>query len=388
MERVAVARQPMVDGLGQAFAHELFYRRPGTLEAGDHDPDHMSAQVMVTTWIDLDHTEIAQGMPLFVNVGGQLLRTELLRLLDPREVVLEVAADAIRSPANRERVRAYAADGFRIALDHYEGATAQDELLDVVSYVKIDVRRHGPQRLGRLISLARASGVTPIATMIENEKLHFNARRAGFVLFQGTHLAEPELCEGRTVPVDPSSLLRLLLNHDDQMDATRWEDSVSRDAGLVYRLLRLARHDAPVECVADALRAIGTENFLAWTRLFALADQGPGVDPALARQAVVRAKTAAGLAPGRADAERCYLAGLVSAMAELLDAPAAAFADALPVSAEIRLAATGLGRLGPVVTRVERHGTSESLPEPEEDLARAYLDAMAWAEDEAAELAA
>ena len=115
-----VARQPIYDADHAIFGYELLYRRTATAKGADAgDPDQMSSDVIIQSFLEIGLERLTGGMPGFVNFGREMLLARMYEALDPKSVVVElledVEADAPVAAVCAELVAA----GYRLALDDY-----------------------------------------------------------------------------------------------------------------------------------------------------------------------------------------------------------------------------------------------------------------------------
>jgi len=103
--RVFVARQPILDAAGAVHGHELLFRGTRHGDGTPEDADRATAQVLVTTFLDVGVAEMAGRTPLAEGLRELPLEepvcAALLRREGPAGVLLGRACAAERGEAGR-----------------------------------------------------------------------------------------------------------------------------------------------------------------------------------------------------------------------------------------------------------------------------------------------
>ena len=234
-----------------------------------------------------------------------------------------------------------------------------------------------------------------MAEKVETREQLRACRELGFDLFQGYLLCRPEVVEGKALSPSKLTCLQVL---DKLCDPTTSFGEVERivqtDAALSYRFLRAAGAGAArglfrkLSSVRDAVVLLGERRLRAWLMLMLLAGTHEGSDEQL-NIALTRARMtelmALELVPRRSDA--AFTAGLLSALDLLLEAPLPSVVEGLSLSPELEDALLRhAGLLGDLLADVlswEVGGEQFRLRSrvPPADVARCYLQSLAWASE-------
>jgi EAL and modified HD-GYP domain-containing signal transduction protein len=315
----AVARQPILDRDGGTLGYELLCR---PVAVAVEAPEAATAAVILHAFGDVGLASFVGSARAFVNVTRRFLLQQRPLPLPPGRVVLELLEGQEVDDALLEVLREVSAAGFKIALDDFVLSPERDPLVELASYVKLDVREHSPAALARNARLLKARGVELIAEKVEDAEEHRRCMALGFDAFQGYFYERPETWEGRSVPTAQLTTLCELAATDSDVSLQRLERIVRRDAGIGHRLLRFANSALvspldPIRSLRQGLALLGTAQVRRWALLFGIAGV-PDVPHVLLETARVRAGAAEALAsavPG-ADPDRAFIVGLFS----LLDA--------------------------------------------------------------------
>jgi EAL and modified HD-GYP domain-containing signal transduction protein len=388
-DHVHVGRQTIYSLDGEVYGYEILFRDASGVASFD-DPQRATSQVLVNTFLEIGLDQLVGDKPAFVNVTKPFLTGALPIAAPPGQVVLEIVEDVVWDEPLHASVAALAEQGYRIALDHFTFPPGSEKLLDLASYVKIDVLSTPEETLPEIVARIKRHEATPIAERVEDERLFTLCSQAGFELFQGYAFSRPQLVGGSGLSPARISCVRMLgamLGEDVDMDEL--EDVLRTDPALAYRVLRLAnsvgtgvRHQ--VSNVRQALVLVGPDQLRGWLVLMALADMGVS-DPERLGWALTRARMCELLAeqiPG-SKPDQAFLAGLLSSLVSLLGVePEAMLAQ---VGATDELADAVRSRSGPLgqlvacaIAYEEADGSTDSTDTDVVTARRAYLSAMAW----------
>src|SRR5687768_15699789 len=176
MQNVYLARQPIVDRDGELYGFELLFRE-GEGPINVTDGMLATSTVMGNVLNELGIQQVLGRLRGFLNVDAQFISSQLLELLPPERIVLEILESAIIDEPLIDRCRELRKRGFDIALDDYIGDFARIEpLLSLVSMVKIDLAQVTLEQLDAVCAPLRDSGVMLIAEKVETERQFLQCR--------------------------------------------------------------------------------------------------------------------------------------------------------------------------------------------------------------------
>ncbi len=397
----ALSRQAIFDSKLDAYAYELRYAEPDPMQLvgraglGQVAPSQgplsgeQTGALILSAFAEFGLERVVGKRKAFIAASARTLTGGLPLPVPKQRVTLQVK-DALLAPNMISSFRAWKDLGFDLALDQFEPTNVGLELLNVVDYVKVDVRFRSESEIRDIIESIKHYFVEPIATGIDtNERLRF-CSSLGFTGFQGNFLFRPQRLQRTELPSSfavVSQVLTLLQNPD--VDFTAVENAVKRDASLSVAVLKFLNSGAygfrrEVSSISQAVSMLGLNEFTKWLLLVLLAARKdkPGE---LLTTALVRARTCENVAKTRAlvNPAQAFTVGLLSLLDAILDRPMEVLLDELPLTAQVRAAI--LEFAGPEGEVLELVVTREqSLPELDEDdqrqLTRAWLEALQWAE--------
>lgn len=389
--RVVVARQPMFDLDRRVFAYELLCREPDGSARPVDDGVRATARVLSAALGDIGLPAIVGDRRAFVNVDRAFLLERDALPFSPEQVGLELLEDQEIDDALVARLTELVReDGFVLALDDYVFDAAHAPLLELASIVKVDVLALGVDAAISQLERLRPYDVTVLAEKLEDEQEFLRCRDAGFALFQGYFFCRPELVESRQIPAGgAASLAAAAILSNTGVTFEEIEDVVTNDPGLAFRLLRLLNSAAltrgnPITTVHQALMMLGARRVREWATITALAGLPQPWDELLPT-ALTRAQTLRLLAEERGDdGDAAFAIGLLSVADAMLGVSLTTALADLPLAETTRAALLqGYGPDGVALGAIRRHemlGPAAPGLQPEL-LARAYLDALVWAQE-------
>lgn len=370
-----VTRRPVLDRTLRTVGYELvFHEPPGS-------PPVWPADL------------VASRHPAYVDVQPEDLVDDRLLALDPRAVVLELAAGRFVEDRVIPSLRRLRAQGFRVVLRDAGGRPGPEPLLEHVDDVKLDMLRLGHHETLAELERMRGAGRRMIVEGVDSEDAFEVFRDAGFDLFQGLFYERPTFAPGAAMPVGHGAALGALCQLQLRGgDFEALEQIIRRDVALSYRLLRHVNSafvglPRTVGSIREALMLLGTRSVRQWAVALVLAglEQRPH---ALLSTALVRARTCE-LILGAYDDEIAghgFTAGMFSLLDAVLGAPMEQILNELPLSSEIALAIMeheGVAGKALVKTIAFERGEFDSpvlAGHARGAMTLAYTDAVRWAD--------
>ena len=405
---IALARQPIFDRADRLVAYELLYRESvRTTAAAGADSTRMSSDTITRTLLGIGLERVTGGRRAFINVDRPMLLDGSIHVLDPQQVVIELLESVACDDETLPACEALVAAGYSLALDDYVHDPANVPLLRLARIVKIDVLGRTDEELRATLAHVRPYDVSCLAERVETAAARARCATLGFELFQGYFHARPELLAGREVPVQQGNLIRLMnVLRDPETSDAQVEEIFRGDITLAYKLLRIVNSAgtgrAGVESIGHAIRLLGRATLHRWLGLLLVSSfaTATGVRAELVTGAMLRARFCEllGEAAGRRrEGGALFMAGLFSLLDALMRVPMTEVVSRLELTAELRQAL--LAREGPyaaalrvaeayetgawdtVASSAEAFGVSLDV------LPVLYVEALAWAQERAAEAA-
>jgi len=296
-EHAYLGRQPILNRAGALIGFELLFRSDVVNRASFVDDGQATADVITRTIGEMG-LDAALGSHLgFINVGGDMLADESLRVIPPARFVLEVPGQDVQDREHWQRYQALREAGYRLVLDDVvERSEALIGALPYFDYIKIDFVRCPREQIAPLVVELKHHAKTLVALKVESQREYALAKQLGFDLFQGYYFAKPEVLSSRRANASHVALLRLqaLLQADPGIHELEVE--LKLNPTVVMHLMRLVNSGAfglgrNVSSVREAIMAAGMNRITRWTQLLLYADSNGlpiGSDP-LVHLAAVRA---------------------------------------------------------------------------------------------------
>jgi EAL and modified HD-GYP domain-containing signal transduction protein len=389
-----LGRQPILDRRQNLAAFELLFRTGHLNGATVEDDLFASATVINHAFTELGIEQVLGKHPGFINLSTALLMHEVIELLPPSKVVLEILETVQVSSSLVQRCRELKQAGFTLALDDFRGLDREfTPLLEIVDIVKVDVQNLERAELDLVTRRLQDLNLRLLAEKVDNRDQAEYCMQLGYELFQGYYFAKPSILTARRLSSAESALMQLLrlllVGGNEDVDAVLAEHPTLPDA-----LDRLAR----VVTSADAYATPGSRRPQRWLPLLIyMISRAPDAEfpSPLLILAATRAKLmellARALRPeDRALQERAFLTGALSLVNALLPARLSEILSTLPVTADVRAALLEReGELGGLLSLAKALETAQ-INQIEQALARfpaldtsrvvnLQVEAMHWA---------
>jgi len=400
---IFLARQPLLDRQGGLVAYELLFRGDRTDRAEISSDFQASSTVVHHTLAGIGIETVLGKVQGYLNVDREFLLSNLIELLSPRQIVLEILETVSPTPDVLARMVELRTRGFRLALDDFVGfGPGVESLLERVDIVKIDLLRVPVESLPVMVARLHRWPVTLLAEKVESPAQFRLARDLGFELFQGYYFARPELLTARQHPnPEKVHLLRLLALIMADSDILALEAEFRRHPMLAFNLLRMVNSAAlglrtRIDSLRHALVLFGRRSLQNWMQLALYSNTGSGGGSTpLLQMAAVRGKLMESLMQAETQADQpdldaAFLTGILSLLEALFEMPQETVLENLYVSEEVRLALLErggrLGRLLALAELLERDDPKalryQLLAMPHlsvSSLLQMQIDAFAWA---------
>ena len=342
-----VARQPILDLRGHVHGYEMLFRSGPASLAFREDGD-AATRTLLDSSIVFGLERLTGGLPMFVNCTYEALTGGLVKVLPPKQTVLELLETLEPGPALVKACRELKGRGYRLALDDFEWSPAWQPLLELADYIKVDLTLTTPSQRAALKHRIGRRRITLLMERVETPSDLEIAKKEGFTLFQGYYFCRPVLIENRDIPANRLVQLEILAaTLEYPLNIKRIGDLVKRDPSLTYRLLRMVNSPlyatrSVVSSIQDALMLIGDEMFRR-VAMLATACELKGNQPSeLLRMAFLRGRFCeiAAVATGQDPTEQ-YLLGILSLLPAMMNVPMESVARSLPLRQEVREALLG-----------------------------------------------
>nr|WP_240942689.1 HDOD domain-containing protein [Planosporangium thailandense] len=352
---------------------------------------YATSQVIVNAFTEFGLRELVGNHTCFINLTREFIVGELALPFEPGQVVLEILETVEMDDDAIAGVTRLVEQGYPIALDDFVFGLGHEKLLDIASYVKIDVLDSDMERIASVVAACRQyPGIKLVAEKVETPEHTMLAHELGFELFQGYALSRTQVVSIATLA--PSRLRRLellgaLTGPDADLDHV--VSIVTSDPALSFRVLRATNAVASgltrrVSSVHEAVVMLGGRRIREWVTLMLVSDIAEAAEDQLSTT-MARARLCQTIAPRLdASADSAFTVGLLWGVADVLGVPVADLVASLPLADDVVDAlVNGAGSLGEVLSMVRGYEEADAsvLTHPKvspADLAKAYLSAVGW----------
>ncbi|WP_456392357.1 EAL and HDOD domain-containing protein [Persephonella sp.] len=364
MREVFIGRQPILDRDVKIFGYELLFRDREENFAIIRDSIEATARVVVNLITYMDFKELLNNKKGFINVSPEFIEGDLIDVLPENKIVLEISEVERLNKFVIDSIEKVKERGYQVALDNVHFNEILTPLLEVVDYVKINIKKYSDPELKEIVDFLKRYSVKLIAVRVETEKDFLFTKELGFDYFQGFFFERPTIKKEKKLPSYKLALLKLLKMAILEQSIDEMAEVIKGYPDLSYKLLRYVNSPFfylknKIHSVKQALSILGYRNIQIWTVLQLFASEGGDVkfNPVLER-AVIRGKMMEILASKITSdidiIEKAYLAGMLSLIHVVLSRPLDEVLSELYIDEDIKKALIEHeGMLGHIIASIE-----------------------------------
>jgi EAL and modified HD-GYP domain-containing signal transduction protein len=385
-----LTRQPIFDDNLKTVGYELLFRDPMPDAQNSDDATRRTSTILADTLAEFGLERVVGSLPAWVTFSATYLAEKLPIPIGPKLLSIQVGTDCIDNEDALERLRELRQQSYRIVCDIGSFSPHVTELLKLASVVKLNGENCSLEQLkaerNAFVKLKFEFLAKRLNTMHEYEL----CKTAGFRLYQGNFVCQPELIRQKRVPTNRIALMHLLTElYSESPNIDKVRQLVQQDVTLSYRLLKwlnsaLFALPHPVESIQHALVLLGLTRLRNLVSLIVLArvDDKPAEVITLC---LTRARIGE-LIASRFDvsAETMFTIGLFSLLDVIVGVPMEQVLENMPLAPELRLAISKReGVCGKLLSGIEAHerGDWVSVEAAGLDLTvltPAWVDASVW----------
>jgi c-di-GMP-related signal transduction protein len=384
---VHIGRQAIYDG-ARIYGYELLFRSDADALIATDRGASATGTIIHNAFAEFGLESVVGNRRCFINVTREYLTGQLPLPFEPGQVVLEVLETIDVDDEVAAYLRRLVEAGYDIALDDFVVGSDHQDLLDVATYVKIDLASAAESVLRPEVERLRERGLTLVAERVETDDDVAYARDLGFHLMQGYALGRPQTLSMRTLGVSQVRRMELFgaLSATD-LDLPRVVSLISADPALALRVLQVTNSAQTglkrrVSSIHEAVTMLGVNRIRQWVSLMVLTD-ATGVDQEMLADLVARARlchTVTEWLGGPGDSG--FMVGLVAGIADLMEEDVHDVVRRLPLDMSIAAAVVEhdgvLGQALESVLAYEDRSATPYLGARSHRLAEAHLAAMVW----------
>ncbi|WP_416307755.1 EAL and HDOD domain-containing protein [Neptunicella sp. SCSIO 80796] len=395
-----VARQPIFNTDMSLFAYELLFRNSERNVYPGIDPDIATSRMVdgITSLQDWD--SLLQRQTAFINFTAEAVINELPLTLPKERIVVEILENSEPTQTLLKAVINLQQLGYRIALDDYQHKVEWEAFLPYVYMVKIETPLHTQQKLMQFCNrLQQFPHLRLLAEKVETHEQFEQAKQLGFSYFQGYFFCKPEMVKSRFLGHSSAALLYALreINKPDA-SAAKVAQACQGDPRLSVKLLRYVNstlffRSTPISSIKHAVSFLGERElrrfvYLMLTTYATSAKLTEVIKTSLARARfcelwVQRTRLTS-------SSDEAFLAGMLSMVEAIFDAPVETILDNIGLSDELFLVITQKqGLLGMTIRLIESIERADwpqfdelksELKVTDDIAAQLYESSIQWAE--------
>jgi EAL and modified HD-GYP domain-containing signal transduction protein len=399
-DKVFIARQPIFDAEQRVFGYELLYRNSSFKNSYDSTDGTAATLAVIRDAVLILGTQLTGRNKAFINFNPELLKKKVAFTMRPETTVIEIGGSVVADSAALQLCRELRREGYTIALDDFDTISKRaPALIDVADIIKVDFRQASAEQRANISRSYNRSKLKLLAEKVETMEEFFEARRLGYLYFQGYFFGEPQMVSANTVPGNKMNGLRVLGEiNQPNMDFAKLDEIIKRDVYLTFTLLNFINsayfglRDG-VSSIMQALALLGEREIRKWACLVLMTFIGADRPSEVSMTSLVRGKLCellankAGLSPKKPE---LFIIGMLSMLDVLVGRPLNELLDKINISEDIKAAlTTGRGRMGQVLQLViayekalweEVDSWASKLGFDSAEISTDYQEAIQWAE--------
>jgi len=388
-----LARQAISDRDLNLVGYELLYRRnQSALTADVQDHLQASARVYATALLDLGVGQLGSGLPVSINVPQFWLEQDELFPTVTSKVILEVLEQVKPTQQVIESLQRLRRKGYTIALDDFVLTEGNQALIQCAQWIKLDTHAYSRDDLEKTVQQLKAYPVKLVAEKIESWQEYRDLEAMGFDYFQGYFLSRPRVFKGHQTNSNQKVLLDLLQQlYKDDMNVEELVDTIVKDPGMTYRLLRHINSAGymfkkEINSIHQAVVLLGQERLRSMVSLL-LWSKSPYRTSSQLPTILVRAKACEELARFYEldQIQSCFTVGVLSNLHLALGMEAEQMAKLLKLEPAIADGLKGKGVAGEILQLVIAYeqgdwDTMEHSNWYKPEVNTCFMDAILWAD--------
>ncbi len=322
--------------------------------------DRATSSLLTSSFFTEGLEKISGNKPCFVNFTEELLLENIAENFPTNTIVVEILEDVRPTTEIISACKKLKSLGYTIALDDFVYHKNILPLVELANIIKIDFRLTPIDKIHQTIEILRHCKLAWLAEKVETYEELEEARKLGFVYFQGYFFAKPELMRIKELATSKLTLLNLLSEITRHtFSIKKMTEIISADVSLSYRLLRYINSAyfylvKKIDSIAHAVTYLGEDEIKRFVTLAIISEISSNKPAELVRLAAVRAKFCEILGqenPRQWKPNELFMLGLFSLLHAMLDAPIDEVLKKIPISDEIKQAL--IHQTGPLAVFLE-----------------------------------
>jgi len=278
-----MARQPILDTEKHVYAYEIFYRNEDG-NADFSDPRLATSSVLVNLLNQVGLQSSVGNAKAFVNVGANILLTDIVYSLPCDKFVFELNEDIKISHQLRDVIKALFDLGYHFALDNATCSEAFiqnfSQVMPYIEYVKFDTTMTDIEHLTNHLDLFKDKKL--IAQKVEIPEVYEAYKEIGFHYFQGYFFAKPHLIQHNRIDPKHKGVIRIFNMLQTDAPMKQITDEFEKHNELTLQLLQFLNSTSMFNMkdsssIADVINLVGKAKLLQWLLLIIYSKSGKDI---------------------------------------------------------------------------------------------------------------
>lgn len=290
-----IARQPIFNPNMSVYGYELLYRNNDKNEYDIAVDGEFATKSLVSNAVTTFGLQnISDAKYSFINFTEKLLIDGLPKLLEPRDIVVEILENVRPTPEIVDCLKNLKEMKYMLAIDDYTNDPALDCMVELADFVKVDFQQIDHRLRMELPRRPKFRGKIMLAEKVETEEEFNQAKKNGYKLFQGFYFAKPVVFIKERLDISTSTYMRALRElHRPSFSYDRLAALIRLDVNLTYKLLYRINtlnyyRGRRVESIRQALVRMGVNELQRWLVLVLLQDCAPSKCSEFVKTALIR----------------------------------------------------------------------------------------------------
>lgn len=340
--KLYVARQPIVDCRFNPYGYEFLHRSSEENFYKDNiDGSVATRSLLASLKTEFNLERLTGGALAFVNFTAEVLLSEVMDIIDPREVIVEILETVEPTEEVLDCLRLLRKKGFHFALDDYLGQ--ENPMLEIAEIIKVDFLDTTPAQ--QILIAQKNRGKILLAEKVETRETFDFARKNGYKLFQGFFFSKPVVISRTARQIATPIYLRLWKAINRPTVTFRALEVIIReDVNLTFKVLTrfnsiVYYRGNRVTSLYQALVSLGMAELKRWFLLLLMRRCYGDEDTIVSKQALTRAVFAerlAGLLGRREIMDDAYTVGLFSMIDTIMGRNMSSLLQELAINERVR----------------------------------------------------
>jgi c-di-GMP-related signal transduction protein len=331
-------RLPIFNKFNKLFGYELLFR--------DSERDIPQCENS-----DIGIEKVTGGKKAFINFTENILESDILAILPPELVIVEIAGDIEPSNDILEICKKLKSRGYIIALGNFLYSEKYRKLIEFVGIIKVDFKITKGDERRKVIDKVNSSSIKFLAGGIDNMEEFKQACSFGYSYFKGSYFITPSIITGEKLSENKIICMKLFqLISSDSYNIDSIEDLIKKDIALSLKLLKLINSAtycfvSEIKSMKQALALLGEKEIKNWFYVLILKTLGEDKSEIIIINSLIRAKFAEAIAAKYKIGIKpfnAYLLGFLSMVELLINRPLEEILKELLIPIEVKDTLNGI----------------------------------------------